>query len=115
MTESRFYNEYGKRRRSPLYSCIFCTFFLLVFKRVKITGAPSTLCRSAAALANNALAFNSIDDGSGSNGIDDDDTGSNGTFNCSNSLRKAGTNSAIQRSDIIDRWKSNYKRLRPSY
>ena len=57
------------------------------------------------------------DDNTGSN---DDNTGSNGTFNCCNSLRNAGGHSAIQpvSSDIIDyrfRWKSNYKRLRPSY
>ena len=89
--------------------------------------AAAAFHRSAAALANNVSAFgNSNDDNDDSNGIDDDDTGSNGidyddtgsnsTFNCSNSLRKIGVNSAIQRSDIIDRcWKSNYKRLRPSY
>ena len=84
----------------------------------------AAVCRSAAAKENNASAFGtdgntndvidtSNNNDSDSNGINDDDSGSvsasNGTFKCSNSLRNAGANSAIQR------WKSNYKRLRPSY
>ena len=79
----------------------------------------ASLRRSAAARARlNGDTDRSANDDS--NGIDDDNTGSNGTFDCCNSLRNAGGHSAIQpvSSDIIDyrfRWKSNYKRLRPSY
>ena len=70
----------------------------------------ASLRRSAAARARlNGDTDRSANDDS--NGIDDDNTGSNGTFDCCNSLRNAGGHSAIQpvSSDIIDyrfRWKN---------
>ena len=92
----------------------------------RTSAAEQELVLTAAALRRSAAArarLNGDTDRSAnddSNGIDDDNTGSNGTFDCCNSLRNAGGHSAIQpvSSDIIDyrfRWKSNYKRLRPSY
>ena len=83
----------------------------------RASAAEQELVLTAAALRRSAAArarLNGDTDRSAnddSNGIDDDNTGSNGTFDCCNSLRNAGGHSAIQpvSSDIIDyrfRWKN---------
>ena len=83
----------------------------------RTSAAEQELVLTAAALRRSAAArarLNGDTDRSAnddSNGIDDDNTGSNGTFDCCNSLRNAGGHSAIQpvSSDIIDyrfRWKN---------
>ena len=90
----------------------------------RTSAAEQELVLTAAALRRSAAArarLNGDTDRSAnddSNGIDDDNTGSNGTFDCCNSLRNAGGHSAIQpvSSDIIDyRFRWRIRRMQDHY